>query len=192
MENLSSIRGFIIVSYEEGKRLGVISAIYINPDSKEIEAFQYKNQYFVPGDSFFVKKPDVQVIGQDLVIVNSEKSVIKVSESEKPAGISLKELQGANVSTDNGQILGAVLDFDFDPLNWKISKIALADDKELEVNPDEVKLGDVVIVPEHYKDKVKEEAKKPGYLQKVWGNETFDEIKGTINKFFNSSKKENE
>lgn len=190
MEHASSLRGYTIISYEEGKQLGSITAVNIDLSTKRIASFSFRDK-LIGGEYYFVPIDEVKVVGENVVIITSKTKVQKISDELSATGTSLKKLQGAKVATNAGKDVGTLLDFDFSHETWRISDITFAEDKHLGVDPDQVQIGDVVIIPAEYEANIQvvEQAKtKPGYLEKISGSDFFNEIKSAINKVLPKSK----
>lgn len=190
MEHASSLRGYTIIAYEEGKQLGSITAVNIDLATKRIASFSFRDK-LIGGEYFFVLIDEVKIVGENVVIITSKNNVQKITDEVKATGTSLKKLQGAKVATNTGKDVGTLLDFDFSHETWRISDITFAEDKHLAVDPDQIQIADVVIIPAEYEANIieVEQAKaKPGYLEKISGSDFFNEIKGAINKVLPKSK----
>jgi hypothetical protein len=116
-----------------------------------------------------------------VALISTENVVHEITDDEQPPGRSLKDLQGAWVTSMNGHHLGTLVDFDFGE-DCRITNVILADDRELPVNADEIHIGDDLLVPVAYADRVKESPQPTdrGFLRKIFGGESIESTKRTI------------
>lgn len=179
MEHASELRGFLVVARKEGAQLGHLSAIYVDPVQKRIAALTFRKRW-LGGGEYFVPIDAVQTLGRDVVLISSENEVTKIGDGKRPPGRSLKDLQGTWVTTANGKHLGTLVDLDFNT-DWNISDLSLADDRELPIELDALQIGDEIIVPAEYADRVRSNSEaKPGFLRQLFGSESVDETKRTL------------
>ncbi len=84
---------------------------------------------------------------------------------------------------------------DFSHETWRISELIFAEDMHLPVDPDQIQIGDVVIIPSDYEANIQhtDKAEKgPGYLEKISGTDFFNEIKNAFNKVLPKQKETEE
>ena len=180
MEYASELRGFPVVSSDEGAVLGTLSTIYINAADRRVAALGYRTRW-LRGEEFFVPISDVRKIGRDVVLIASETSAEKITNGvPEPPGRSLKDLQGVWVTTMDGRQLGTLVDVEFTE-DWWISELSLAEDKAISVDAREIKIGDQIIVPAEYADRVRATREtEPGFLRRVFGGESRDDTKRAL------------
>lgn len=179
MEHASELRGLLVVASDEGAQLGNLSGIYIDPAKKSIAALTFRTRR-LGGDEYFVAIGDVKTVGRDVVLISSEAAAQKISDEEKPPGKSLKELQGAWVTTMDGDHLGALVDLDFSD-DWRISELSLANDGEVQVEANDIKIGDAIIVPVEYAERVRRARESsPGFLRRAFGGESLEDTKQAL------------
>ncbi|MCB9655648.1 MAG: PRC-barrel domain-containing protein [Deltaproteobacteria bacterium] len=190
VENASELRGILIVSREEGAILGAIDSIYIDPDTRALVAVGYRPRKNARRDRFVLTQA-IEKVGRDVVLIDSEDSAKAVDEETTVPGRSLKSLQGCWVTTDDGRHLGTLVDVDFSSAHWLISELELADNKRLPVDPNELRIGDEIIVPRAYAERVtaRPEAQY-GVMGRLLGGDRIDDIRSTIQRVLGSNKKD--
>jgi uncharacterized protein YrrD len=182
---ITELKDLIVMSREEGKRLGKVSHIYINPEEKNISGIVVKDEFWSRERLYFSMK-DVETIGEDMILLNSAKSCQKISDESKISGISLKKLQGHGIITDDGKDLGKFKDANFQEKTWGISEIFMEDNNYFKVEVSKIKIGeDEILVPAAYASKVEVNVKnKKGFLSRLMteekGEDTFSESKNII------------
>lgn len=168
LDRVSDLRGIAVVSGDEGAQLGTLSAVYIDPTKNCIAAIGYRTRR-IGGDEFYVLASDVKTLGKDVVLISGEKAARRIAGVTKAPGHNLKDLQGSWVTTMNGHHLGTVLDLHFKPETWAIAMIELADDRQLPVDASEIKIGDEILVPASYAERVQASERKGGFMRRVFG-----------------------
>ena len=178
-EQASSLRGFLVVSIEEGVQLGTLSTIQVDPDRRGIVGFVYRPRR--RGDDRFVSLDHVRTVGKDVLLIDREDSVMTPTKETPAPGRSVTDLQGVRVTADDGTHLGTLVDLEFSEQDWRISALTLAEDKRLPIDADAVNLGDDVIVPAAAKAQVESTAEeKHGFLSRILGKESVDDTKAAL------------
>lgn len=187
---LSTLRGLLVISREEGANLGVVSRIYLDTQDRRILGLALSSR-FGRKSTRFVPSKDIVAIGRDVVSVSAESAVQKSESGQKPPGRSLKDLQGMWVTTEGGTRLGHLVDIDFSTDDWSISELRLTENKTLRVDPNAINIGqDEIIVPKDYSDRLTTSASKaPGFLARFFGSESVEEAQQTIQRSVKGSEK---
>jgi sporulation protein YlmC with PRC-barrel domain len=146
----------------------------------------------------FVNIKDVQIVGEDVVIISNKKAVSPPPEDNQSS--SLNTLKGFKITTQEGQHIGELYDLNIITEDGKIAEIILTENKRLNIRDDEITIGDdVIMVPVDYAKRIQEiEHARSGILThlltkatvsdavKVSAKETFERagatVKGTIEK----------
>jgi len=187
----SDLRGLLVVSKKEGAQLGIVSGIQLDTATKHIAAFRYRRRKRFGGDEFFVPVDAVDSIGRDVVMISSEELASKQTEAARAPGRSLKDLQGVWVTSLDGRHVGALVDVEFDPDDWGITELILAEDKRLPVDRDEIEIGDEILVPIAYRERVEEVGEeKPGFLRRAFGGEAIEDMKKALGRALKRTKSE--
>lgn len=183
-KEISELRGVIVVSRAEGAILGSVSQIFVNPRSRKISALSFKKR--IGGKETIVEQKNVELIGRDVVLISKEEAAQPLSPQSIAGLRSIKELQGTWVTTVEGLHLGTLVDLDVDETEWTVTELRLADGKMLPIaDVKQLTIGpDQVMVPADHADKVVRPTKdaQNGFLGRVFGSESIDEVKRTISR----------
>ena len=170
-EHASEIRGFPVISRKEGAMLGTVAAIYLDTAANSVAALSYRPRR-MSRDRYYVAAQSVQIVGRDIVLIGSESDTTQITDASVPAGQCLKELQGSWVTTSEGKHLGALADVDFSQKDWAITRLILSEDRSLPVDANDIRIGDEIIVPAEYADRLEVlHESDPGVLRRIFGTE---------------------
>lgn len=177
LDRASNLRGIAVVSGDEGAQLGTLSALYVDTDKNRIAAIGYRTRR-IGGDELYVLAADIQTLGRDVVLVSGERVARRITGATKAPGRNLKALQGSWVTTMDGHHLGTVMDLHFKPDDWSITTLVLGDETELPVDASEIKIGDEILVPASYAERLgKAGAPKHGFMRRLFGGASPSEPK---------------
>ena len=176
IENITNLKTAVGVSVKEGKNLGEVVSLYIDPKERKLSGIGFRESLFSKVN--FVRMKAVKSIGDDIVLVDSKSALTPLTNRIKPAGFSLRELKNKWITTKDGVHLGKFEDVDVDARTWVISEIRLSHNKVLPVIPLDIMIGkDEIIVPISYADRLYTEKKKRnGVLSRVFGKSLVDRI----------------
>jgi sporulation protein YlmC with PRC-barrel domain len=176
----TDLRDLLVVAGEEGALLGIVSGMQIDTEAKRVAAFTFRRRKRVGTEELFVPVGEVESVGRDVVTISREAAAIKKSDAAL-LGRSLKELQGAWVTALDGNHVGTLVDVEFTTTDWAITELILADDKKLPIDRDEVQIGDEILVPIEYRERVEDVGvEKRGFLHRVLGGEALDDMKQAL------------
>ena len=105
----SELLGTQIITRDKGKRLGVVSQLWVDVDKREVVAIGLRDNILaVAGIPKFMFLKDVCEIG-DVILVDDEEVIEEDIDTEAYSGLINSE-----VLTENGDFLGRVRDFKCD------------------------------------------------------------------------------
>lgn len=170
--SLSGLRGLVVVSQKEGKLLGKVSHVFIDPKEKKLSGVIAKDEFWSK-ERLNVPLSEINSFGEDVIFINSETKCKVIKELEDVPGISLKALQGHGVITQDGKDLGKFEDANFNLDTWTVSDLYLSGDKALKVEASEIIIGeDEILVPSNYSSQLKTQTKKhAGILSRFFGED---------------------
>lgn len=165
---ITQLKHLVVVSNEEGKRLGKVSHIYINPETKKLSGFVVKEDFW-SREKLFFSMENVSTVGEDVILVNSSAAGQKILDEKHLQGMSLERLQGHGVITQDGKDLGVFKDANFQANTWELTEIILDKDNLLKVDVSEITIGeDEILVPAFYASSVKKNiTNKSGFLNRL-------------------------
>ena len=117
----SDILGTQVITRDRGKRLGVVSQLWVDIDRREVVAIGLRDNIFaVAGMPRFMFLSNVSEIG-DVLLVEDESAI------EDDVDVEVYSiLINSEVITETGELLGRVRGFRFDPEDGKLVSIIIA------------------------------------------------------------------
>ncbi|MBE9165539.1 MULTISPECIES: PRC-barrel domain-containing protein [Microcoleaceae] len=117
----SDILGTQVITRDRGKRLGVVSQLWVDIDRREVVAIGLRDNIFaVAGLPRFMFLSNVSEIG-DVLLVEDESAI------EDDVDVEIYSiLINSEVITETGELLGRVRGFRFDPEDGKLVSIIIA------------------------------------------------------------------
>ena len=119
----SELLGTQIITRNTGKRLGVVSQIWVDVDRREVVAFGLRENILsgvVSGIQQTMLLDNIRQIG-DVILVDDDSALEDDFNSE-----AYSSLIGCEVITENGEVLGRVRGFKFDPEDGTLVSIVIA------------------------------------------------------------------
>lgn len=153
--NISTIFDVPIITYDGGIRLGKVSDVYVNHDSKTLEGISFHSKRTALEKEGFVSLADIHVMGKDAIIVSSETAAIPLSVELKSH--SWRTLKGLKVMTVEGGQLGEITDIHVHKEDGTITRLILNDEKIVAIVTDELTIGsDALMVPIEYASRIQD------------------------------------
>lgn len=119
----SDLLGTQIITRDTGKRLGVVSQIWVDVDRREVVALGIRENVLsgvLSGMQQMMLLSDVRQIG-DVILVEDD-SVVEDDLNVEPYSI----LIGSEVITETGELLGKVRGFRFNPADGRVESLIIA------------------------------------------------------------------
>lgn len=180
-ENVSELRGVLVIAYEEGLQLGKVYDIYIEKEAKQIMGLSFKGGLLGLEKESFVSFENIRKLGKDVVIISSEANIKPLPKELKESG--LKAMKGFKITTHDGAHIGELIDLNVIKDDGKISEFILDEGKMLNIEVEDITIGqDVIMVPVDYAARIKDiEEEKRSVLARVPDSETIKEtVKSTV------------
>ena len=123
------VKGAPVVSLADGRKLGVIDHVYLDPRRKEIVAFSFhRSGLFAPKACHLLDVADVHGIGPDAVTLDDPSAV----RSEVAVGakrddlVDLEDLLKRKVITEGGTLLGQVAAIGFGQDTYRLLEVEVS------------------------------------------------------------------
>ena len=152
IESAAELRGLSVITREDGALLGSVSGVTVDPVRRAIATLILRARS-APRKELFVPMEEIELIGRDAILIKSQSSAHPIEGGDLP-GKSLRALQGAWVTTLEGKHLGTLIDIDFSARDGRISELELAEGKRIAVDGAEITIGDEILVPATYADRM--------------------------------------
>lgn len=156
-----AIKGFPVVSLEDGSLLGKVQELLADPQEKKVEALLIGEKGFLKGRTQFISYGRIKNIGRDVITAGPEKQLTTADDHTRLENLKKDSFLGNSVISQDGDYLARVQDYTFDTRTGIIESLLLFDcRKELNIEA-ETSLGmegvlnlgrDYVIVQSNYSE----------------------------------------
>lgn len=175
---LQEIRGMQVVALSEGRAMGLVQKIFLNPGKKRVSGMLVKESGF-GGQESWIDVRDIEKVGENVIFITRAGAC----KAKTPVGRSLKDMMGMQVATKGGKILGSLVDVEIGP-DWRVSEISLSEKRLVEIDPRQAVFGeDAIILRADSAARVRAAPRnKPGFLARVFGSEAVAETASAISR----------
>lgn len=117
------IKGMPVVSVAEGKELGKVDTLLIDPDDGSIRWVQLAKGGFF-GETRVISVHAVQAIGENAITVDSEASAMRIDEVPDAQELAREKRRvlGNRILTNKGRLLGEIRDYEIDAETFRITR----------------------------------------------------------------------
>lgn len=167
MKDLLDFKGRLVVTRDEGERLGVTSGLIVDEAVGRVSAVLFHKKWRRADQ--WVSTSEVVSVGPDIVVVTSKHKVHR----SKNAGRRLADYRGRWATTFSGDHLGRLADMGTAGKDWGIQRLEFDDGSSVEIDETEMVFGrDEILTPDHIE---KADAKRPNgglaaRLRRVFGS----------------------
>jgi sporulation protein YlmC with PRC-barrel domain len=173
--------GKIVITKEEGRHLGTVSRVFLDPESSTLTSICLRENRL--GPERCVIMDDVEMAGDDVVMIREASAAVPVSHTAL-RGRELDDLRGLWVTTLDGVHLGTIDEVGIARNGWTACALRLSNGHRLDVSPSDLRIGrDEILVPQTFTDRLVEDSGRPGLrgiLSPFIDVETFDELRSGI------------
>jgi len=164
---LATLHKTLVVSYEEGLRLGRVHDVFLDRKAKRISGIACSQGMLGTEEPFYVDRAAILKLGHEVVIVTRQDAAEPLSGEMEDQ--SLKRLKGRKITTTEGAYLGELSDLGVDRESGSVVELHLNDDRALEVDIADIAIGPhVIVVPNDYTGRVRElPPEKSGVLERA-------------------------
>ncbi len=124
------IKGFPVVSLEDGAMIGKVQELLVDPSEKKVEALLVGEKGFLKGRTQFISYSRVNNIGKDVITVEPGRQLVTADVHAHLENLKKYSFLGNNVITQDGDYLARVQDYTFNPQTGKIENLLLYDFRE--------------------------------------------------------------
>ena len=199
-ESISELHGNLVVSFEEGDRLGNVGDVYFDKHTCGIKGISLASKLLEPEEKNFIKFKDIMKLGNSVVIISKKSALVTMPRGLE--GHGLRFLKNIRIVTQEGENLGEMTDVNVIAESGIVQEIILWGDKKMEIDvaKDKIQIGpDMIVVPSAYKAKiikyVKQQedtfssvVKNAGKVTRRFADSITDSINEAVHKVSNASK----
>ncbi len=173
---LNEIQGMQVVSLEEGRILGSVQKVFLNPSKKAVSGVLVRPSG-LSRDEGWIDIKDVTKIGEDVLFISKARAF----KAKAPVGRSLKDLMGIPVTSKDGKLLGSLVDVEIDN-QWQVVELSISEGRMITIDPKHAVFGpDAILLKAGADKRVRSAVKpKPGFLARLFGAEVIEEAADAI------------
>ncbi len=173
---LHDIQGMQVISLDEGRALGLVQKVFLNPAQKSVSGLLVR-QAGLAGAESWIDIQDVDRVGEDVVFVGRAGAC----KAKPPVGRSLKELMGMPVATRDGKLLGSLIDVEIDE-GWQLRELILSEGRWVTLDPATALVGqDTILLATGTRAESREGPGAPrGLLARMFGSQAVEETAAVI------------
>jgi uncharacterized protein YrrD len=178
VRQLHEIQGMQVVALHEGRIMGSIQKVYLNPAKKCVSGMVVRELGF-GGQESWIDIRDIEKVGENVLFVPRA----GVCKAKSPVGRSLKDLMGMQVTAKDGKILGSLVDVEIDE-EWRVVEISLSEGRMVSIDPRHAVFGqDAILLRAGASSAVRAAPRhKTGFLARVFGIEAVAETADAISR----------
>ncbi|MEL7590796.1 MAG: PRC-barrel domain-containing protein [Anaerolineaceae bacterium] len=122
------ITGRLVISIDDGKKLGTIEDVYLDLDMRQVAGVYLGSEGLLRRKEKVILRADVQVLGVDAWLVSSAAVVTPLKSIAEGQTFTLVDnIRGREIQTDGGTRMGVVedviLDLDLQVLGFQLGKV---------------------------------------------------------------------
>jgi len=127
MARYEFMKGLPVITMAEGKQIGKIDDLVIDPERKAVGWFRLHSGGMIGGERLWVPVAAVHGVGEDAVTINAEADAR--SSADAPEALALVKAKrgviGSKVLTESGERVGEVRDYEFDPTTFALTSLSV-------------------------------------------------------------------
>jgi sporulation protein YlmC with PRC-barrel domain len=182
---LKDIKGMWVATLQEGRMLGTVSSLYMDPQSKRVSGLLVRTGTPLAGEDRWVAVAGIQKIGEDLIFLESASQ----ANSQAPLGKRVADLLGKTVCTHEGKALGPLTDIEVDSTTWVVSELTVGGLQSVPVDLEQTVFGDdlILLQPGAEAELAASAKKREGLLDTVLGDPLVQQASDTLKRWLRGS-----
>ncbi len=129
--NSKQVKGLAVVSIADGKKLGSVNHIFVDPVQKQVVGFAVSSGHGLlssePDQGMVVDASDVHSLGPDALTLTDASAARGEAMNSAYAGLlDTDQLTKRKVLTEGGTMVGGVASLEFDPTSYRLTGIEVS------------------------------------------------------------------
>jgi len=143
MARYEFVKGLPVITMAEGKQVGKVDDLIVDPERKAVSWLRLHvgGMGMLGGERLWVSAQAVHGVGEDAVTINAEADAR--APADAPEALALVKAKrgiiGNKVITENGERVGEVRDYEFDPNTFALTSLS--------VPPGMNVVGEILMIP---------------------------------------------
>jgi sporulation protein YlmC with PRC-barrel domain len=127
MASYEFVKGLPIITMAEGKQIGKVDDLVVDPERKAVSWLRLHSGGMLGGERLWVSTEAVHGVGEHAVTINAEADAR--APADAPEALALvkakREVIGNKVMTENGERVGEVRDYEFNPDTFALTSLSI-------------------------------------------------------------------
>lgn len=127
MVSYEFVKGLPVITMAEGKQIGKVDDLVVDPERKAVSWLRLHSGGMLSGERLWVSTEAVHGVGENAVTIDAEADAR--TPADAPEALALvkakREVIGNKVMTENGERLGEVRDYEFDPETFALTSLSV-------------------------------------------------------------------
>lgn len=127
--NTKRLKGLAVVSIADGRKLGTINEVYLDPETREVVTIGLRHQggllHAASGPPLVVDTDRIHAFGEAALTV-ADAGALREAVGGRSGVISSEDLTKRKVVTEGGTYVGQVVSADFDPATFRLAAIEVS------------------------------------------------------------------
>jgi sporulation protein YlmC with PRC-barrel domain len=141
MARYEFVKGLPVITMAEGKQVGKVDDLVVDPERKAVSWLRLHSGGMLGGERLWVPAEAVHGVGEDAITIHAEADVR--APADAPEAVALVKAKrgiiGNKVITENGERLGEVRDYEFNPDTFALTCLS--------VPPGMNVIGEILTIP---------------------------------------------
>jgi sporulation protein YlmC with PRC-barrel domain len=129
MARYELVKGMPVITMAEGKQVGKVDDLVVDPERKAVGWLRLHSggMGMLGGERLWVPTAAVHSVGEDVVTINAEADARTPEEAPEARDLvkAKREIIGNKVITENGERLGEVRDYEFNPDTFALTSLTV-------------------------------------------------------------------
>jgi len=127
MVSYEFVKGLPVITMAKGKQIGKVDDLVVDPERKAVSWLRLHSGGMLGGERLWVSTDAVHGVGEHAVTINAEADAR--APADAPEALALvkakREIIGNKVMTENGERVGEVRDYEFNPDTFALTSLSI-------------------------------------------------------------------
>lgn len=129
MKKSRDVVGLPVIDLKEGKGLGRVHSLIVNPISRRVEAIEVGERVLLKTKTELLPFAKLRSIGPDAITLTRQEDLVDAQQQPELASLLEKKLLATRVVTADGSLVGTVDDFSFNPADGNLAELFINTEK---------------------------------------------------------------
>jgi uncharacterized protein YrrD len=129
MKKSRDVVGLPVIELKEGKSLGKVHSLVVNPESRRVEALEVGERTLLKTRTELIPFGKLRSVGTDAVTLQDVDVLLPTENGPEAEETAERRLIGSRMVTEDGTLAGTIEDFSFDPANGTLVELFVSGEK---------------------------------------------------------------